>query len=188
MPVGIICEYDPLHKGHVYQMQEARRLAAEAGIEDNRIVAVMSGNYVQRGMPSLCDKFQRTRMALEAGVSLVLELPTYYSTATAEWFAFGGVSLLERSGLVRAISFGLGDPSSMDLLQRSADLLVPESPAFSALLRQKLNLGLPYAAARQQALEQQLGESLPTEPNGILALEYLKALKRLSSTMQVVFT
>ena len=95
MAIGIVCEYNPFHKGHLYHLQTARATYANlygctpAAIP---IICVMSGHYVQRGEPALLDKWTRTRMALAAGASLVIELPTYYSTATAEWFAYGSIS------------------------------------------------------------------------------------------------
>ena len=101
MAIGIICEYNPFHKGHLYHLQSARTAYADhfdCSPSNIPIICVMSGHYVQRGEPALFDKWTRTRMALAAGASLVIELPTYYSTATAEWFAFGSISLLTEGG------------------------------------------------------------------------------------------
>ena len=97
---GIICEYNPLHNGHLYHLEQVRRGGAEG------IVAVMSGNFVQRGDAALLDKFTRARLAIEGGVDLVLELPVPYALAPAENFAMGGVALLTALGNVQEISFG----------------------------------------------------------------------------------
>lgn len=180
MPVGIIAEYNPFHNGHQYQLEQARRLARKSGIEDDRAIIVMSGNYVQRGMPAIIDKFFRTRLALQGGASMVIELPTLYSTATAEKFAFGGVSLLMHSGIVDALSFGSEyyDPAVFD---QAADLLLDESIDYKDHLKGALNTGMTFARARQSALESILKAPVPTEPNQILALEYIKAIKRISA-------
>lgn len=182
MPIGIVCEYNPLHNGHAYQIRCAKEMASSLGLSDPRIICVMSGNFVQRSTPAIVDKFKRTQMALAAGASLVIELPTYYSTATAEWFAFGAISLLSRSSLMDTLSFGIEDPANLPLLKKAADLLADETPAYKERLHFYLDASLPFARARQCALEDLLKEPLPTSSNAILALEYLKALKRLNAS------
>ena len=177
MKAGIICEYDPFHKGHDYHL--AKTLQAMPSCSQNAVIAVMSGNYVQRAQPAMWDKFTRTRMALSSGVSMVLELPTLYAAATAEWFAFGGVSLLYHSHMIDALSFGMEDESHLPVLKRASSLLFPEDPAYQTLLRRYLSEPLPFAQARQRALEDLLGQALPTGPNDVLVLEYLKAIRRL---------
>jgi len=170
--VGIVCEYDPLHTGHVHQI---RTLTDEG----HRVIAIMSGNFVQRSVPSVYDKFVRTRMALASGVSMVVELPTLYSTATAENFAFGAMVLAKGSGIIDAISFGMEDPSCLPLLKEAAALSSPETPLYKETLRHCLEKGLPFPKAREAALSQLLSRPLPTEPNHILVLEYLRAARRL---------
>ena len=98
---AIISEYNPLHKGHLYHIETARK-------ETNAdfIIAIMSGNFVQRGTPAIIDKYTRAEAALKSGVDLVLELPTMYATASAEYFAFGGVSLANTLGCDTHLSFG----------------------------------------------------------------------------------
>jgi len=177
LKAGIICEYDPFHKGHDYHL--AKTLQAMPSCSQNAVIAVMSGNYVQRAQPAMWDKFTRTRMALSSGVSMVLELPTLYAAATAEWFAFGGVSLLYHSHMIDALSFGMEDESHLPVLKRASSLLFPEDPAYQTLLRRYLSEPLPFAQARQRALEDLLGQALPTGPNDVLVLEYLKAIRRL---------
>ena len=97
---GIICEYNPLHNGHLYHLEQVRRNGADG------IVAVMSGNFVQRGDAAILDKFTRARLAVQGGVDLVIELPAAYALAPAENFAMGGVALLTALGNVQEISFG----------------------------------------------------------------------------------
>ena len=184
MPIGIVCEYNPFHKGHLFHLQTARqKAAASAGSRrfDAPIICVMSGHYVQRGEPALLDKWTRTRMALAAGASLVIELPTYYSTATAEWFARGSISLLMHTGLVDAVSFGLEAPEQLSALQQLCRHLVPESDEYRSLLRYHLENAPSFAAAREEALQTLAGRSLSLQsPNTILVLEYLKAMENLS--------
>lgn len=111
---GIICEYNPLHNGHLYHLEQVRRAGAEG------IVAVMSGNFVQRGDAALLDKFTRARLAIEGGVDLVLELPVPYALAPAENFAMGGVALLTALGNVQEISFG-SECGDIRLLSQAAE-------------------------------------------------------------------
>ena len=184
MAIGIVCEYNPFHKGHLYHLQTARTSYADlSGCSSSAIpiICVMSGNYVQRGEPSLLDKWTRTRMALAAGASLVIELPTYYSTATAEWFAFGSISLLHHTGLVDAISFGMEAPDQLSDLQTLCSHLVPESDLFRKRLQEFLVSKPTFASARQAALESLIDTPLALQsPNTILVLEYLKSLSKLT--------
>ena len=98
---GIIAEYNPLHRGHEYQIAQARRLTGA-----DYIVVVMSGCFTQRGTPAVLDKYDRTRMALSGGADLVLELPVRFACASAEYFASGAVSVLNRLGCVDYLGFG----------------------------------------------------------------------------------
>ena len=184
MAIGIVCEYNPFHKGHLYHLQTARATYANlygctpAAIP---IICVMSGHYVQRGEPALLDKWTRTRMALAAGASLVIELPTYYSTATAEWFAYGSISLLHHTGLVDSISFGMEAPEQLPSLQNLCNHLVPESDLFRDRLQHQLTVMPTFASARQAALESLIDAPLALQsPNTILVLEYLKSMSKLN--------
>ena len=170
--VGIVSEYNPLHTGHAHQIQTLKE-------QGHVVVALMSGNYVQRGTPAVYDKFVRTRMALAAGVSMVIELPTLYSTASAENFAYGAMVLAQKSGIIDAISFGMEDPSYLPFLQRFAILTEPETALFRKALRRYLDIGLSYPFARESAFFELIGELPPSEPNHILALEYLRAARRI---------
>ncbi|MBO6158611.1 MAG: nucleotidyltransferase family protein [Firmicutes bacterium] len=177
--IGIICEYDPFHKGHLYQIRQAKYMAGKEGL-DPSVICVMSPNFVQRSSPAFYDKYTRTRMALSGGANLVLELPAYYATATAEKFAFGGAKLLQESGLVDSISFGMEDPSALPLLDKAAEYLANPSAGYTDLLKKNLEIYPSFAKARLGALETLTGAELPDEPNAILVLEYLHACKQLS--------
>lgn len=181
--VGIIAEYNPFHNGHKYQIEEIRR---RTGAEN--IIAVMGGNFLQRGVPAFADKYLRTQAALACGVDLVIELPTIYSTASAETFAYGGVSLLHQLECVDGICFG-SECGDLAPLSAIADFLSEEPKEFSEQLRSLVSAGSSYPAARNQVLKEYFPDiftaypDLLTSPNNILGIEYLKALRRLESTM-----
>lgn len=179
--VGIIVEYNPLHSGHVYHFNEAKAISgAEA------VVAVMSGNFLQRGEPALAGKWARAEMALEMGADLVIELPVAYSSQPAEWFAFGAVSALDATGVVSSLCFG-SESGEISWLQETASLLHREPEAFSRLLRDQLKTGVSYPAAYASAAREFTGipeaESIG-QPNNSLGLHYLMALLRLNSTIR----
>ncbi len=178
---GIIAEYNPLHQGHIYQMTDARN-ATEA----DYTVVVMSGDYVQRGAPALLDKYTRTQMALESGADLVLELPLPYSLSSAEFFALGGVCLLDRLGVVSHLCFG-SEAGVVTPLMEIAKELHLESPTFKMALQSALREGLTYPQARTRALQEsstsEIQQELLASPNNILGIEYCKALLRLNSSI-----
>ena len=178
---GIIAEYNPLHRGHLYQM-EATRAALGA---DTAILCVMSGNFVQRGEPAVLEKHARAEAAVRCGADLVVELPTPWAAATAETFARGAVSLLHAAGVVDCISFG-SESGDLIPLQHIAEAL--EDPDFPEILQiYRMVPGRPFAAARQMAVADLTGpvtaERL-SQPNDILAVEYLRALRRLDSAIR----
>lgn len=171
--VGIICEYNPLHLGHEKQFRLIRR---ELG-EDTAIVCAMSGSYVQRGYPALLSKEARAKAALLSGADLVLELPATYSLRSAEGFAEGGVEILSACGAGK-LCFGAEHPESV---LETAKLL--ERADFPEVLRRYLDEGLSFPAARAEALQVLGGENLKS-PNDILAVEYVRATRRLHSPME----
>ncbi len=173
--IGIICEYNPFHLGHARQIRMIRQIFEEPVC----IVCVMSGNYVQRGMPAMWDKTTRAAAALECGADLVLELPITGVLQSAEGFAGTGVEILNKLGCVDYISFGAECGSAETLMNFAKKM---DTPAFSEKLRSGLDQGLPYAAARQQALED--SENHLHSPNNILGLEYCRALLRTKSQIQ----
>ena len=166
--VGIICEYNPLHRGHVKQFQAIRSLLGE----DTAIVCLMSGNFVQRGAPAIIDKTARAKAAVLSGADLVLELPITYALSSAEGFASGGVKIL--GGFCDYLCFGAETADEQTLMQTAAALL---SDTFPLLLRRHLESGKSFPAARQAALEDMtLDVEFLTSPNNILAVEYCKAI------------
>ena len=118
--IGIIAEYNPFHNGHLHLIESCKK-----ALEADFVVVVMSGDFVQRGTPSFIDKFTRTKMALECGADIVFELPVYYSTGSAEFFAQGAVSLLDKLGCVDYLCFG-SESADISLLSEVADILVKE--------------------------------------------------------------
>ncbi|BBI34488.1 nucleotidyltransferase [Cohnella abietis] len=180
--VGVIVEYNPLHNGHLYHLQQSKKITGS----DN-VVAVMSGHFLQRGEPALADKWARTEMALHAGCDLVLELPVAYSSQPAQWFAYGSIATLEATGVVDSICFGSesGDLQSLEIM---ASLLADEPPEFTSALSAKLKEGLPYpsafTAAAKAYLQAKGMDSLSfslEQPNHTLGLHYLMALRKINS-------
>lgn len=173
---GIICEYNPLHLGHRKQLDDVRALRGGG------IVCLMSGNYVQRGAPAVLDKSPRAKAAITCGADLVLELPVTAALSSAEGFAAQGVRLL--SPFCDTLCFG-AETASRDSLLATAEALL--SPAFPAALRQALEQGLSFPAARQAALESMaVDASLLSQPNNILAVEYCKAILAQNSAMEIL--
>ena len=171
--VGIIAEFNPLHKGHEYLIAKAK--------EQGTVVAVISGNFVQRGDTAIAEKRIRAEAALRCGVDLVLELPVLWSMSTAENFALGGVSILKNIGCDK-IMFGseCGDILS---LCKAADILLSDS--FSENLSAKLESGITFAAAREAAAKEAgLIEDILSKPNNNLAIEYIKAAKKCGFSLE----
>ena len=170
--VGIIAEYDPFHNGHLYQIEYAKNeLKADA------VVVVMSGDFTQRGEPALLDKYTRSKMAVYGGADLVIMMPVAYSTSSAEYFAGSGLGLLSSCGIVTDLLFG-AESDDIERLSHAADILSDESVEFKARLNAGLKKGLSFSKARADALPTELSE-LISHPNNILAIEYLKAIKKL---------
>lgn len=166
--VGIICEYNPMHRGHQKQIDEIRRIHGG----DTAIVCLMSGNYVQRGAPAIVDKSIRAQAALNCGVDLVLELPTEYALSSAEGFASGGVGIL--GNFCDFLCFGAENADRDNLLSAATALLSEE---FRPILKAELETGKSFPAARQAALEKMgLDGYILERPNNILAVEYCKAM------------
>ncbi len=181
--LGIVAEYNPFHNGHLYHLEASRALTG-AGC----VVAVMSGNFTQRGEPAVVDKWARAEMALHCGVDLVIELPVLYAMSSAEYFAFGAVKLLDSLGVVDTLCFG-SEFGLINKLEQTAAILSDEPDEYKALLKACLSSGKSFPAARQKALSEYLKEKyhkddlseLLRDPNNILGIEYLKALRRLNS-------
>jgi predicted nucleotidyltransferase len=177
---AIIAEYNPFHNGHLYQLNESSQQT-----DADYTIVLMSGNFVQRGAPAIIDKYTRAKMALLNGADLVLELPSYSATGSAEFFARGAISLLNNLGIVTTLSFG-SECGNLSRLLNTATVLSSESPEFQTILKKHLSTGLTYPLSLQKALQNLYGSSLTvdiTQPNNILALEYCKALMQTDSTI-----
>ena len=170
---GIIAEYNPFHRGHGWQLSALR---GQLG-QDTEVVAVMSGNFVQRGDLAVMDKHARAEAALRCGVDLVLELPTPWSCSTAERFAQGGAAILAATGVVTHLVFG-SECGDLDALWAAA--LCLDGEEYPLVLRRLLATGMSFAAARQEAVAQLSGDAARclSQPNDNLAVEYLRALSR----------
>lgn len=172
---GIIAEYNPFHNGHRYHIEETRRIT-----EADYIIAVISGDFVQRGAPAVTDKYLRTEAALRNGVDLVLELPLFYATGSAEYFAMGAVTLFDKLGSVDALCFG-SECGSIGELSAIASVLAKEPEEYRISLQKELKNGHSFPKARSLALKTFLDgstyePSLFSSPNNILGMEYIKAL------------
>lgn len=170
--VGFIVEYNPFHNGHAWHLAKAKELS---GCEFS--VAVMSGNFVQRGQPALFDKWQRAEMAVQSGVDLVIELPFVFTVRSAQYFAASGIRLLHSLNIISHVCFG-AETNDTGLLQKIAK--ASEEKDVVALLKQNLKKGLTYAAALSQSIEASYGinGNLLSSPNTILAVEYLRAIAK----------
>ena len=168
---GIVAEYNPLHTGHVYQMNKARQIS-----KADCIIVVMSGNFVQRGEPAVIDKYARARAALKAGADIVVELPVYYALSSAENFAKGAVLTLNELKTA-SMCFG-AETDNADSLAKISRTIISESPEYKSILNKALAGGLSYPAARQTALLEYLPEckDIIAGSNNILAIEYIKAI------------
>lgn len=178
--IGIVTEYNPFHKGHAYMIEEAKKKTGA-----DRVVIVMSGSFVQRGEPAIFDKWTRTEAALSNGVDLVLELPVLFAASNAETFARAAVRTLEETGIVDVLCFG-SESGDLHSMQEAARLMENETEEFQKLLKEQLDEGLSYPAARAKALEtvSQISSEILSQPNHILGLEYLKALERFNCSMK----
>lgn len=180
--LGVIAEYNPFHNGHMYHLQESMKKA-----QTNYTIAVISGNFVQRGNPSVVNKWQKTKMALQSGVDLVIELPTIYSVSSAENFAYGAIQILTNLNIINTISFGT-ETEDLAGLNNIANLFINEPKEYTSLLQEELKKGNSFPRARQNAALKILNDNrryanLLSSPNNILGIEYLKALKRCKSTI-----
>ena len=169
MAVGIIAEYNPFHMGHAHQISEIKKFY------DGEIVAVMSGNFTQRGEPAILDKFTRARLAILNGIDLVLELPFVSAVRSAQDFSRGGIKLLESLGVVDTLAFG-AEVTDVEKLKSAAAAF--EEKFFAEELRRQMAQGISYAAAVTKILSKvtKLDEKILRQPNTILAIEYLRAL------------
>ena len=187
--LGLIVEFNPFHNGHMAHLNISREITGR-----KRVIAVMSGNFVQRGEPAICDKWRRVKMALLVGVDIIIELPLPYVIGGADYFARGSVGLLAATGVVDAISFG-SECGDIAAIMAAGKVLAAEEPIYKEALRLGLAKGMSFAAARGAALEKCLAgtfeglpEGLLTKPNNGLAMEYCKAVHLLGNKMEIFTT
>ena len=176
---GIVCEYNPFHKGHLYQLEESKRRLGEETVT----VGVMSGDYVQRGEPAIFSKFARAEAACRCGVNLVVELPLPWSLSSAEGFAAGAVAILSALDCTH-LSFG-SESGELEGLETLAECLLNPLTLEAVKKRMTAEPSLSFAAARQLVLKERVGEraKLIEKPNNILGVEYLKAIYQQNAAM-----
>ena len=177
--LAIISEYNPFHNGHLYHLQKSKKL-----LNPVFSICIMSGNFCERGEPSIIDKWSKAEVALKCGFDLVIELPTVYSISSAENFAEGSIKLLDAFDDV-TLSFG-SECGDLDTLNNIANVLFDEPKEYSTILSHELSKGLSFPKARENALLLYLNDvrkysNILSNPNNILGIEYLKAIKKLKS-------
>lgn len=179
MVLGIIAEYNPFHNGHLYHLLKSKEEA-----KADSVIAVIGGNFTQRGEPSLLDKWTKAEMAIANGADLVIELPVLYTISSAENFADGAIKILNSLKIVDAISFGT-ETEDLNKLNIISNTIFKEPRDYKDYLSLYLKEGISFPKAREQALIKYLKEpeysSILSTPNNILGIEYLKALKKYSS-------
>lgn len=177
---SIISEYNPFHEGHKYHMKKTKKIT-----NSDFCIVIMSGDFTQRGTPAIIDKYARTRQALFNGADLVLELPVCFATASAEGFAFGAVSILEKLGVIDSLVFG-SESGDINCIRSVADFLAEESIAYKERLQFFLKQGLSFPKARAIVLAEffpELDVSFLASSNNILGIEYCRALKHFNSSI-----
>lgn len=181
--VGLITEYNPFHNGHLHHLKMAKEKT-----DSTHAIAVMSGQFLQRGVPALMNKWKRAQMAVEAGIDLVIELPVIYSTGSAEFFAEGSIAHLDALNIVDSLCFG-SEAGNLEELETIARLLVNEPEAYKIVLHKYLNQGHTFPKARSMAISEYLNSETISEiaasPNNILGIEYMKALIKNNSSIKV---
>jgi predicted nucleotidyltransferase len=180
--VGLITEYNPFHNGHKYHIEMARKIT-----DADYVIAVMSGDFVQRGAPAVISKYDRGLMAIKNGVDLVFELPICYATGSAQYFALGAVALLNGLGIVDYLCFG-SECGDIKALEDAAELIYNPNDSLQELLYSYIREGYSYPAARARATAAKGSDmaDVISEPNNILGIEYINALKRLSSPIKPI--
>ena len=172
---AVVAEYNPMHSGHIYHLDKTREISGA-----DFVVAVMSGDFTQRGEAAIYDKWTRSRVAVNSGVDLVLELPFAYACNSAEYFASGAISILHSLGCIDVLSFG-SESGDIDVLEKLAAFLLEEPEEYKKSLRKHLDRGMSFPAARGAAVTQIFGPNagkILKSPNNILATEYIKAARK----------
>jgi len=175
---AVICEYNPFHNGHKHQIELIKK-------DFDAVVCIMSGSFSQRGEVAIFDKWSRAKSAVLSGVDLVLELPVRYVLSSAKEFAMGGVELANSLGICDNIVFG-SECGDISILSKTAEALLNETPDISNKIKSLLDSGLGYPAACQAAYDGVIDKDILNNPNNILAVEYIMALKRTNSSITPV--
>lgn len=174
---GIVCEYNPMHNGHLFHIDKTRQNGA------THILSVMSGNFVQRGETAVMDKFSRASCALKGGADLVIEIPTVYALSSAEFYARGAISIMDSLGCVDEVSFG-SECGDKQLLSQTAEAVMNIS---STALEERMRKGITYPAALTGLLKEKYGMEIAdvvASPNNVLAIEYIKAIRYFKSSIK----
>ena len=191
---AIICEYNPLHYGHLYHIQKAKELSG-----CDAVMCIQAGNFTQRGEPAISNKYVRSRMALEAGADIVVQIPTAYCCSSAEIFALAGVKIANSFENVTHLAFGC-ETENYELLKEISKFFANEPKEYKEKLKKFLDQGDSLPVSRQKAVEEMMKEdkvvfseitetlNILTKPNNILAIEYLKALYKTKSKIEPIFT
>ncbi len=166
---AIIAEYNPFHNGHLYQIQQIKKT-----LNASHIVVIMSGSFVQRGQSAIINKYNRAKLAIDNGVNLVIELPSYYTLQSAKYFAQGGVNILNSSNVVDYLVFG--SESNNKSIKSASEMIFSNEDIYNENIKHYMNLGNSYVKSTRLALEK-LGVDCKLGSNDILALEYTNALR-----------
>lgn len=180
---AIIAEYNPLHNGHIYHINKTKKNTGA-----DFLIVIMSGTFTQGGNISLFDKFDRAKIACMYGADLVIELPTIYATASSNEFAYGAINILNSLNIVDYLSFGV-ETDNIVTLTKISNILVENCDKIDKLINVNLKNGMSYADSRAKSLEEFLSEdelNIISKSNNILAIEYLKQLQKLNSTIMPV--
>ena len=184
MVLGIIAEYNPFHNGHLYHL-----LKSKEETKSEYTIAVMGGNFTQRGEASLIDKWTKAEIAIANGIDLVIELPLLYAISSAENFADGAIKILNSLKIVDNISFGT-ETEDLNKLNIISNILYNEPKEFKILLEESLQKGISFPKAREEALTNYLNDKsyapIIHSPNNILGIEYLKSLKKHKSKINPI--
>lgn len=186
MIAAIIVEYNPLHNGHIYHINQTKQLLEQlAPNEDNSIIAIMSGNFTQRGDISVLNKYTRAKHAIFAGVDMVIELPIVYATSSAEYFANGAIQIANKIKDIGLICFG-AECDNFEALNTIAELTTKEE--YNNLIKTYLNDGLSYPVACEKALINltKIDTKIANSPNNILGIEYIKQAKKLNCNAKLI--
>ncbi len=186
MIAAIIVEYNPLHNGHIYHINQTKQLLEQlAPNEDNSIIAIMSGNFTQRGDISVLNKYTRAKHAIFAGVDMVIELPIVYATSSAEFFANGAIQIANKIKDVGLICFG-AECDNFEALNTIAELTTEEE--YNNLIKTYLNDGLSYPVTCEKALINltKIDTKIANSPNNILGIEYIKQAKKLNCNAKLI--